>query len=347
MYQKTITPNANAPVTPSELATFGKFELPQQYVSGSSPQTTTDQWNELVENIAAATEQVEIIAQTAVQQEQILYALDFFPNTDDWRQWEQNQLAYSYIVGPFWWFGFPTHDSIELVRRSVQVPTLTESFNITSVVFANNEVTIGSNSVLPDWVVAGAVIEPNGTAEGDVNQPSSQPTGVPFLNGVPLTVSSVNGNSFTAPFPNFYTTDSDGVVVPQTYTNDSDSGTASLVTNPLILTYNDPNGVNQIWSTIYYDVYANKITLTVGNVWPCTDHRQDCIQITYWAGNATSPAANGLPANSINPKLKKAVKYLALHMWENPSYVAVETTSEVYGTLCMMLESFKTFRIPR
>ena len=91
----------------------------------------------------------------------------------------------------------------------------------------------------------------------------------------------------------------------------------------------------------------DKITLTVGDWWPLTDRRQDCIQITYWAGNSTSPANNGLPANSVNPRLQLAIMYLANHMWQVRDIITVEPTSEVGKTLCLMLSSFRTFRIPR
>jgi uncharacterized phiE125 gp8 family phage protein len=107
-----------------------------------------------------------------------------------------------------------------------------------------------------------------------------------------------------------------------------------------VVTYNDINGVNQVFSASNYEVFANKITLNVGSFWPLTDRRQDCIQIEYTAGYGTD-------LSTVPAQLQLAVLYLAAHFWENRSIVTVEKTSEVYMTLCSLLQSFKSCRIPR
>ncbi|MGA9135557.1 MAG: head-tail connector protein, partial [Candidatus Sulfotelmatobacter sp.] len=119
-----------------------------------------------------------------------------------------------------------------------------------------------------------------------------------------------------------------------------DTGTATVITNPLLVTYYDQLGVLQTWNTTNYTVQYNKICLAVGNWWPLTDRRQDCIQITYWAGNTSTPA-------NVDARLQMAVMFLANHFWENRTIISVEPTSEVGKTLCLMLSSFRTYRIPR
>lgn len=109
---------------------------------------------------------------------------------------------------------------------------------------------------------------------------------------------------------------------------------------PPVVTYNDINGVSQVFSASNYEVFANKITLNVGSWWPLTDRRQDCVQIEYTAGYGTDPS--DVPA-----QLQLAVLYLAAHFYENRSIVTVEKTSEVYMTLCSLLSSFRSCRIPR
>lgn len=344
MYQKVISPNSNPVLTPEQLASFGRFDLPEQYVANSSPQVQTADYTWIQTMIAAATDQVETIAQTACQSEQVLFTLDFFPNTQDPRNMLQYELSYSYAVTPWWWFGYPTKDSIELVRRPVQVPTLTgNAVNLTAVSVANNIVTV---TCANSFSVSNVVVLAN-TAEGNIANPNLTPSTTPFLNGCPLTILTCSGTQFTASFPNLYQINSAGTAVAQSYTNNADTGTAQQISNPLTLTFNDQNGVLQIWNTTNYTVYANKITLTVGNWWPLTDRRQDCIQISYWAGSATAPAQNGLPANGVAPRLQMAVAYLANHMWQVRDIITVEPTSEVGRTLCTMLSSYRTYRVPR
>lgn len=338
MYQQVINPNQNAVITPSRLAAFGNFDLPQQYVTDSSPAVLTDDYALLLTWIAAATEQVENMAQWSILTEQIIETADFFPNTKDPRDWFQNQLGYSYSVVPWNFFGYPQKDSIELTRRPVQVPAYTgNAVAVTAASVASNVVTV-TTTLNP---TVGSVVILNGTAEGNVNSPSQTPSTTPFLNGVPLTVKTASGTQFTATFNNFYTL-VNNVVTPSSYTNNADTGTAQVWSNPCVITYNDANGVLNTWSTINYTVAYDKITLTISNWWPVTDRRQDCIQVAYFGGDlATSPTPTQ------HARLQQAVLYLANQMVQVRDYISVEPTSEIYGTLCLMLSSYRSTRIPK
>jgi hypothetical protein len=101
--------------------------------------------------------------------------------------------------------------------------------------------------------------------------------------------------------------------------------------------YFDVNGALQTWDPSNYTVACDKICLNVGNTWPVTDRRQDCIQIAYVAGFESA----------VPSKLQLAVMFLAAHFWDNRSIVAVEKTSGVYMTLMALLQSFRSYRIPR
>jgi hypothetical protein len=331
MFQQILTPRTTAVITPEQLAAFGRFDVP-----------TGQDYSLLQLFIDAATDQVEIMAQTACMLEQTLLTLDFFPNTQDPRNWMQYELSYAFAVTPWWWWGFPTKDSIELVRRPVLVPTLsTTVVNVTAVSLASNVVTVTFNPGSPAITFSpGEVVVLANTAEGNVSNPSLTPSTTPFLNGVPLTILSTNGTQITATFNGIYTTGGNGQVIPGSYTNNSDTGTMTLVTNPTIVTYYDQLGVLQTWNTNNYFVQYDKICLTVGNWWPLTDRRQDCIQIAYWAGHATVPA-------NVSSRLQMAILFLANHFWENRTIISVEPTTEVGKTLCLMLSSYRTFRIPR
>ena len=237
MYQSIVTPRSQPVVTPGQVAAFGRFACPQQYVVGSSPQTLTDDYSLLLTMIEAATDTVEDWAATACLQEQILETYDFFPGTSDPRT--EFDLTYQFTTNPFFWYGFPTKESIELVRRPVIVP-----------------------------------------------------------GGSPLT-------------------------------------------NAVTVGYNDVDGNPQVFDPSNYTVFANKITLNVGCHWPLTDRRQDCIQITYWAGYAESDPTQ-VPA-----RLIMAILYLATHFYQVRQIVTVEPTTEVGFTLCKMLSNFRSMRIPR
>ena len=141
----------------------------------------------LQEMIEAATDAVETIAAVACISENMLLTFDFFPGQQDPRQLYNYQIGYAYDWTPWWWYGFPTADSIELVRRPVQ----------------------------------------DGTA----------------------------GSPPTHPAP--------------------------------VVQYMDVNGVMQTVDPTTYSVFANKITLLPGAVWPkAAARRQDVIRITYWCDMA-------------------------------------------------------------
>lgn len=232
MYEKILTPRTTPVVTPEQLAAFGRFDVPQ-----SSPVSVDYQL--LQTFIEAATDEVETLAATACLNEQLMLTFDFFPGQSDPRDLLNFELSYAFNALPWWWFGFPTKDSIELVRRPVLIPA-----------------------------------------------------------GSPLT-------------------------------------------NNLAVTYNDADGNPQTFAPSNYTVNYDKIILNVGSVWPQTDRRQDCVQITYWAGYDASDATK-VPA-----RLRLAIMYLANHFWQVRDIVSVEPTSEIHMTLCKLLSSFRSARIPR
>lgn len=238
MYEKILTPRSQPVVTPEQLASFGRFDLPQKYVYGSSPAVYTDDYQLLLTMIEAATDEVETMAATACLNEQVLLTFDFFPGQQDPRNYLYNELAYAITATPWWWFGFPTKDSIELVRRPVIVPS------------------------------------------------------------------------------------------------------GSPIANAVAVTYNDPYGNPQTLDPSLYTVFADKICLNVGCQWPLTDRRQDCIQISYWAGYSNDPT-------QVPSRLKMAIMYLANHMHDVRQVESVEPTSEIGNTLSGMLSSYCTARIPR
>ena len=59
MYERILTPRTTPIVTPEQLASFGRFDLPQQYVYGSSPAVLTADYANLLLYIDAATDEVE------------------------------------------------------------------------------------------------------------------------------------------------------------------------------------------------------------------------------------------------------------------------------------------------
>jgi uncharacterized phiE125 gp8 family phage protein len=229
MYQAITTPRSQPVVTPEQLASFGRFDLPQQYVYGSTTQLTDD-YQMLLTFIEAATDEIEDMAAQACLQESIVETYDYFPGQSDPRQ-EMLALNYAYL-SIWWWYGFPTLDSIELVRRPV----------------------------------------------------------------------------LSTPAP--------------------------------VVTYYDTTGTLQTLDPTLYTVKYNKICLNVGQTWPITDRRQDCIQINYSAGySATDPTQ--VPA-----RLIMAILYLANHFYNVRQVISVETTTEVGMTLTRMLRTFRSMRIP-
>lgn len=229
MYEQITVPRATPVITPEQLAAFGRFDVPQ-----SSP--VSEDYLLLQLFIEAATDKVESLSSTAQITETVVLTFDYFPGQADPRNLLAYELSYAYNTTPWWWSGFPTKDSIELVRRPVQ------------------------SSASP-------------------------------------------------------------VVVP-------------------VVTYNDTNGDLQTFDPSNYTCYADKITLNVNCAWPLTDRRQDCIQITYQAGFGNDPS--DVPA-----RLQLADLFLANHFWENRSIVSVEPTTQIYGTMCSMLSSYRSMRIPR
>lgn len=238
MYEQILTPRSQPVITPEQLASFGRFDLPQKYTYGSSPAVYTDDYQMLLTMIEAATDEVESMAAQACLSEQVVLTFDFFPGQADPRSLFMG-LNYQYLATPWWWVGFPTVDSIELVRRPVLRPS-----------------------------------------------------------GSPLT-------------------------------------------HNVVITYNDTDGTLQTLDPSIYTVYANKVTLNVGCSWPLTDRRQDCIQVSYWAGYSDTDTRK-IPA-----RLTMAVLYLANHMYDVRQIITVEPTSEVSYTLCRMLRSFRSMRMPR
>ncbi len=229
MYEKILTARSAPVITPKQLCAFGRFDVPE----------VGPDYSLLELFISAATDQVETMSAQACLNEQLVLTFDFFPNQQDPRNFLNYQLSYAYNITPWWWFGFPQMDSIELVRRPVLVPV------------------------------------------------------------------------------------------------------ASPVSNQVSIQYNDTDGTLQTFDPSNYTVQMDKVCLNVGSTWPLTSRRQDCIQITYWAGYDESDVTK-VPA-----RLQLAILFLANHYWENRSIVAVEPTSEVHLTLCNILSSFRSMRIPR
>lgn len=233
MYEQIITPRSQPVITPEQLAAFGRIDCPQKYVYGSSPAVYTDDYALLQLMIEAATDEVETTAAQACLTEQVLLTFDYFPG-----QHNPHSHSFNFIGSPWWWHGFRTVDSIELVRRPVIVPS------------------------------------------------------------------------------------------------------GSPVTNAVTVTYFDPTGTQQTLDPSTYTVYADKITLNVGCTWPPTDRRQDCVKVTYWAGYGDDPT-------QVPSRLQMAVMYLANHYCQVRQIVSVEETSEVGLTLCRLLSSFRSLRVPR
>jgi uncharacterized phiE125 gp8 family phage protein len=120
MYQQILTTRSVPVVTVPELAAFARFDAPAQFTTDSPPVTTVD-WALLEEYIESATDSVETMTATACISEEILLTFDYFPGQQDPREVYNYQLGYAYDWTPWWWYGWPSADSIELVRRPVQM----------------------------------------------------------------------------------------------------------------------------------------------------------------------------------------------------------------------------------
>ena len=236
MFQQILQRRAQPIITPQQLAAFGRFDLPEQFVFGSSPAVLTDEWELLLTFISAATDEVEEMAATACLTEQVLEVYDVFPGQED--RHREYSLFYQYAADPFG-FGFPRKDSIELVRRPVIVPS------------------------------------------------------------------------------------------------------GSPVANPVVVTFNDPEGNLVTLDPSTYTVFANCITLNVGHHWPHTDRRENAVQVTYFAGYSQDDL------EQVPSRMKMAIMYLANNFVQNRMVLTVEPTSETGLTLCRMLNSFRSMRIPR
>lgn len=108
-----------------------------------------------------------------------------------------------------------------------------------------------------------------------------------------------------------------------------------------VVTYFDTNGTKQTLDPSTYSVACDKINLNVGQAWPLTDRRQDCVQITYSAGYSD------VDPTKVPPRLTLAIRYLANHWYNVRQIVTVEPTSEVGMTLRRFINSFRSMRIPR
>jgi hypothetical protein len=125
MYQEIITPRVNPVVTVPQLASFGRFDAPDPGMDYMLAQVF----------IEAATDTVETLAATACLTEEVLETYDFWPGTQDPRNFLQYELSYAYNLTPFWWWGLPQRDGIELVRRPVLVPSVSPVANSLTVTY--------------------------------------------------------------------------------------------------------------------------------------------------------------------------------------------------------------------
>jgi hypothetical protein len=119
MFEQLITPRVNPVVLPADLASFGRFDLPVQY--DPSPPTVSSDYALIQTFIDAASDAVEQMVGGSCCSQQWLITFDFFPGTQDPRQLYNYQLGWAYNWIPLWWYGFPVTDSIELIRRPVEV----------------------------------------------------------------------------------------------------------------------------------------------------------------------------------------------------------------------------------
>jgi uncharacterized phiE125 gp8 family phage protein len=118
MFEQLLIPRMNPAVTPEELASFARFDLPAQYDTSSPPLVTAD-YQMILEYINAATDFVEELTARATTSQTWLLTLDFFPGQQDPRSLMNYQMGYAYDWTPFWWYGSFPKDSIELIRRPV------------------------------------------------------------------------------------------------------------------------------------------------------------------------------------------------------------------------------------
>src|ERR1700733_2226144 len=118
MFEQLLIPKMNVAVTPEELASFARFELPAEFDTASPPNVTAD-YTMILEYINAATDFVEELTARATTSQTWLLTLDFFPGQQDPRTLQNYEMGYAYDWTPFWWYGSFPKDSIELIRRPV------------------------------------------------------------------------------------------------------------------------------------------------------------------------------------------------------------------------------------
>jgi hypothetical protein len=121
VFQEILQRRAQPIVTPQQLAVFGRFNLPQQFVYNSSPAVLTDKWEMLLMFIDAATDEVEHMAQTACLNEQVLEVFNCFPGHE--HLYNQVDALYGIQFIPWEFENHRRKDSIELLRRPVIVPS--------------------------------------------------------------------------------------------------------------------------------------------------------------------------------------------------------------------------------
>src|ERR1700729_2353951 len=106
MYEQLLVPRSSPVVTPEQLASFSRFDLPTQYDTSSPPSLSTD-YQMILTFIDAASDAVEQMAAVSCCQETWMWTLDCFPGTADPRQLYNYQLSWGYNWIPFSWGGFP------------------------------------------------------------------------------------------------------------------------------------------------------------------------------------------------------------------------------------------------
>ena len=83
---------------------YGRWDCPEQECDANSPPTVSREYAMIETFIDAATDQVETMAAQACLNEQVLLTFDFYPNTQDPRNFLQYELSYSYAITPWWWW---------------------------------------------------------------------------------------------------------------------------------------------------------------------------------------------------------------------------------------------------
>jgi hypothetical protein len=133
MFQQILTRRATPIITPQQLAAFGIFDLPEQYVFGSSPAVYTEEWQLLLDFIESATDEVEHIAQTACLNETVVETHNCFPGQGN--RYNEIDRLWGIQFIPWEFENRRRHESIELLRRPVVVPSGSPLINNLTVQF--------------------------------------------------------------------------------------------------------------------------------------------------------------------------------------------------------------------